>query len=298
MHAPSARVVVGTIMALALVAPALVAPAFCITGGDPDGETHPNSGLAIYRVEQFRPDLGTYTVNYRSCSGTLIAPHLFLSAAHCFFGEERFLPYLWVSFDTIYSVFEIPAWPDAPDPVPNHPRAKVTQILIHPEYRPFSIGLDPGSADLAVLVLDPGTASGPLPAPATLPPAGMLDRLNEKHGLGRRQFTAVGYGQDVRFGGGPPEFIDIFERRAADSEFLALGPAYIILSMNPSRGDGGTCYGDSGGPNFLRLEDGTDILAALTVTGDAVCRATNVVYRLDTDVARSFLATVPGLPLP
>ena len=56
--------------------------------------------------------------------------------------------------------------------------------------------------------------------------------------------------------------------------------------MNPRTGNGGTCYGDSGGPNFLGT---TNIVAAITITGDAVCRSTNVVYRLDTRVG-------PGLP--
>ena len=41
--------------------------------------------------------------------------------------------------------------------------------------------------------------------------------------------------------------------------------------MNPSTGNGGTCYGDSGGPNFLGT---TNIIAAITITGDAVCRST------------------------
>jgi hypothetical protein len=63
--------------------------------------------------------------------------------------------------------------------------------------------------------------------------------------------------------------------------------------MNPTLGDGGTCYGDSGGPNFL---GDTDILAATTITGDFMCRATNVVYRLDTPAARTFLARFVTLP--
>jgi hypothetical protein len=73
----------------------------------------------------------------------------------------------------------------------------------------------------------------------------------------------------------------------------AITPAWLRISMNPSTGDGGTCYGDSGGPNFLGT---TNVVAALTVTGDAVCRATNVDYRLDTDSARRFLAQYVGLP--
>src|SRR5215217_2612281 len=61
----------------------------------------------------------------------------------------------------------------------------------------------------------------------------------------------------------------------------------------PSTGDGGTCYGDSGGPNFLGT---TDVIAATTITGDAVCRSTNVDYRLDTESARAFLSQYVKLP--
>ena len=63
--------------------------------------------------------------------------------------------------------------------------------------------------------------------------------------------------------------------------------------MNPAKDDGGTCYGDSGGPNFL---GDTNIIAAITITGDAVCRSTNVVYRLDTESARAFLGQYVTLP--
>jgi hypothetical protein len=54
-----------------------------------------------------------------------------------------------------------------------------------------------------------------------------------------------------------------------------------------------TCYGDSGGPNFL---GDTNVIAAITITGDAVCRATNVDYRLDTESARSFLGQYVAVP--
>ncbi len=67
----------------------------------------------------------------------------------------------------------------------------------------------------------------------------------------------------------------------------------LRISMNPARGDGGTCYGDSGGPNFL---GGTDIVAGITITGDAVCRAVNTDYRLDTSSARAFLDQLLTLP--
>jgi hypothetical protein len=69
--------------------------------------------------------------------------------------------------------------------------------------------------------------------------------------------------------------------------------SWLRISMNPAAGNGGTCYGDSGGPNFLGT---TDIVAATTITGDAICRSTNVDYRLDTVSARTFLAQYVVLP--
>jgi hypothetical protein len=77
----------------------------------------------------------------------------------------------------------------------------------------------------------------------------------------------------------------------------AVTPAWLRLSMNSAKGDGGTCYGDSGGPNFLGAGSSeTDIVAATTITGDMPCRATNVDYRLDTPSARAFLAAYITLP--
>lgn len=73
----------------------------------------------------------------------------------------------------------------------------------------------------------------------------------------------------------------------------AINPAWLRISMNPATGNGGTCYGDSGGPNFL---GSTAIVAATTITGDAICRSTNVTYRLDTSAARAFLSQFVSLP--
>src|SRR5258705_4507198 len=82
-------------------------------------------------------------------------------------------------------------------------------------------------------------------------------------------------------------------RMYAFSSFNALNNGYIRLSQNPAKGDGGTCFGDSGGPDFLSV-NGERILVAITITGDSVCRATNVDYRLDTISAQSFLACLNG----
>jgi hypothetical protein len=111
-------------------------------------------------------------------------------------------------------------------------------------------------------------------------------------------YTAVGYGLQNRVtGGGEPFFQDRnpVPRMYSFSSFDSLNGGYIRLSQNPATGNGGTCFGDSGGPNFLNV-NGTRTLVAITITGDSVCRSTNVDYRLDTASARAFLA--PFVPLP
>jgi hypothetical protein len=118
--------------------------------------------------------------------------------------------------------------------------------------------------------------------------------MAKSHALKGQQFVAVGYGGlQPEIGGGPPRWPYDDTRRFASSTFNALNDAWLHLSQNPATGNGGACYGDSGGPNFL---GSSGMIAAITVTGDAMCRATNVVYRLDTPSAREFLKDYVTLP--
>jgi len=82
-------------------------------------------------------------------------------------------------------------------------------------------------------------------------------------------------------------------RMVATGTLNSINKSWLRISMNPSTGNGGTCYGDSGGPNFL---GDTNVIAGTTMTGDHVCRSTNVIYRLDTPTARSFLENFLTLP--
>jgi secreted trypsin-like serine protease len=76
---------------------------------------------------------------------------------------------------------------------------------------------------------------------------------------------------------------------------LTLEKAWLLLSMNPSTGSGGACYGDSGGPHFLGGVE-SNLIVSITITGDAMCRATDKTYRLDTEAAREFLDDFVALP--
>jgi hypothetical protein len=225
---------------------------------------------------------------YPICSGTLIACDVFLTASHCTaYFESSLAPRgytAWVSFDSPIPFGDLATGLTQIIPV--------TQVVTNPYYN--WVQSDPG--DIAILLVSPDDTNGI--APAALPWANQLDVLSAQNGLKDTVYTAVGYGlQDRVVGGGVPYFQDVnpIPRMYAYSSFNAINNAWLRLSQNPATGNGGACYGDSGGPNFLTI-NGVRTLVAITITGDAVCRATNVVYRLDAAPARAFLAPYVALP--
>jgi hypothetical protein len=245
-----------------------------IVNGAPDvANTYSNVGAFIIRVPngQFFP----------VCSGTLIAPTVFLTAGHC----TAFFESLGPGFTAFVSFRNVIAYGTQADAATTASLIAVTDVITNP-----SLSQRQGnSGDLGVLIL----ASAPAGlTPATVPTLGLLDELSAQNGLKGATFTVAGYGvQDRVVGGGPPFFTDPnpIPRSFAVESFSALNNGYLRLSQNASRGDGGSCFGDSGGPNFLSV-DGQLVLVAITITGDLVCRATAVVYRLDIPTAQDFLA--------
>ena len=222
------------------------------------------------------------------CSGTLISPNVFLTASHCtVFFENDLAPLgytAFVSFDNPIPFGDLTSIQTNLIPV--------TQVVTNPNFNQAQSD----TGDIAVLLV-PANRTGGI-NPALLPPAGLLDQLGEKHGLKSAVFTPVGYGLQNRVtGGGPPFFQDSnpVPRMYAFSGFNALNKTFLRMSQNPATGNGGACFGDSGGPNFLNY-NGARLLVAITITGDAVCRSTNVSYRTDTASARNFLAPFVALP--
>ncbi len=244
-----------TLLSVALLSSA--APALAITNGAVDANAHPNVG-GLVAGHAYSDGTWIY------CSGTLIRPNVFLTAAHCDEGGDETVR---VTFSSAYTDGD-----------------RTYTGTFHADPRYTSAQNDPH--DVAVVVLDEPVRKV---TPASLPASGSLG------GLDRNQtFTSVGYGayQVTNQPGGHRYLYDDV-RMVATGTLDAINPAWLRISMNPATGDGGTCYGDSGGPNFLGT---SDIIAATTITGDAVCRATNVVYRLDTPSARSFLGQYVPLP--
>jgi secreted trypsin-like serine protease len=241
--------------ALVLAALISASPASAITDGEPDGNRHPNVGGLV--ADQAYSD-GTWIY----CSGTLISPTVFLTAAHCAEGDR-----VRVTFDTAYVDGD-----------------KTYAGTFHGDPAYNQTQSDPH--DIAVVVLDRAVNGI---APAALPKAGSLSGLPKT-----QQFTSVGYGAyEVTNEPGGHQYLYNDVRGVATGTLNSINASWLRISMNPSQGDGGTCYGDSGGPNFL---GSSNVVAATTITGDAVCRSTNVDYRLDTASARSFLSQYVTLP--
>ena len=242
--------------AILLAALISAAPASAITNGEPDGNGHPNVG-GLVSPTQYSDGTWIY------CSGTLIAPKVFLTAAHCAEGDR-----VRVTFDSAYV---------------DGDKTYAGTFHADPAYNQSTSDYH----DIAVVMLDQAVRGI---TPARLPAADSLSGLPKT-----QQFTSVGYGAyEVTSGkGGGHQYLYDDVRGVATGTLNSINKTLLRISMNPSHGDGGTCYGDSGGPNFL---GSSDVVAATTITGDSVCRSTNVDYRLDTPEARAFLGQYVTLP--
>jgi hypothetical protein len=249
-----------------------VVPAEAITNGQPDENGHPNVGVMVV-------DRGSGPT--RLCSGELIAPTQFLTAAHCtaFLVNNPFIHLDGVTFDPTYD-------PNTSTVIP------ATAVSVDPLF-----GKDRGDLhDLGVITL-----ASPVPAtPVVLPTAGLLDQLAAQGGLNGQDFTNVGYGATGwAFGGGPPTLVDFNPavRRISTSPFMALEENVLRLQGNTqATGEGGTCVGDSGSARYLDI-GGTEVAVAIvSLGGDTRCVANEANYRLDTPSARAFLGQFVTLP--
>ena len=251
---------------------AIPAAPHAIVNGSSTGSSYGSVGALMF---DYRND--GLTGDDEICTGSLISPTVFLTAAHCV-ADASFTPpgsQFYVSF--------------APDLYSKSAKViKATGYTFDPQYGHDQANLH----DLAVVFLPEGSTKGM--TPYRLPKRGELDALSAKGALASAIFINVGYGTSATRTG-VPSFSYDGKRSMSESPFMALQPYWLGLLMNTSAtGLGGDCYGDSGGPKFLKTNPG--VVYATVTTGDYNCRATTWDYRTDTDDARAFLGQFVSLP--
>jgi hypothetical protein len=233
----------------------LALPAGAITDGELDGDTHPYVGLMVAQDGNGNP--------LWRCSGTLLSSTLFLTAGHCTEAPAEHAE-IWFDAD-VQSGIPANGYPFTGD-VGGTP-------YTHPQYDPNAFYL----FDLGVVVLDEPMSMGSY---AALPEEDELDALKPHR---RTIFTAVGYGLQKAF----PDAA-AWKEEAARVRMVAYphlvqintgftGDGSLVLSNNTNTG--GTCFGDSGGPNFIGT---SNVVGGVTSFGlNWACGGTGGVYRVD-----------------
>ncbi len=261
----------------------MVSPAAAITGGGPDGNGHPYSGLVLV------PGVGL-------CSGTLVDEDLVLTAGHCtYFFTAAEISEVWITFDSEATVDE--DWM----PVPGEGTWYTSHAWVtHPdyvdEYWPFT-------SDYGLMFLDSPVAGI---TPAALPMEGVLDLLIGTTGQTAERFYDVGYGQNgVNVGEGPYTRNFDFVRKVSEQRFNpskgnvgTQDPLWLILGNSPSANHGAGCGGDSGSGIFLNpASPYKDTVVAvhtggyrLGYNGNLCGRITSLNHRVDATVVLNWIA--------
>jgi hypothetical protein len=238
------------VAALAILVLSTAGLAGAITNGQPDGDNHPYVGLLVF-------DAAPGVPGWR-CSGALIAPNVVLTAGHCTDGAVA--ARIWFYEDVTYDAVPFPLYPYG------GPGSGAIEGTAHtnPKFRSDENPYGGGNGlpafsyrDVGIVVLDEPVYMDEM---AELPEAGLVDTLKNKTDI-----DLVGYGvQEMVHGGGPPYWTGLRVRLYAPSQLVSgkfvHSPEYMRLALNPGGGTGGTCFGDSGGPDLL---GGTDTVVAV-----------------------------------
>lgn len=234
------------------------APAHAITeGGAPDAGEHPYVGLMV------ADDAGGNPM-WR-CSGALISPTMYVTAGHCTFGAAKVTIWFEEDVDAGRPANGYPfGGPDTVDGTPyTHPQYNDNAFLLH---------------DLGVVILDEPVY---MASYASLPSLGLLDEFANQRGPDYPTMEAVGYGlQEIN-----PVFVEGRRvRLKADLNVIGIKGVFGVpdgtsIKLSNNNNTGGTCFGDSGGPEFYR---GSTVIGAVTSFGvNGNCAGTGGGYRID-----------------
>ena len=263
-----------------ILATALVLAAFvlsprnigAVTDGGLDGNNHPYVGLMVAQDATGVP--------LWRCSGTLMNERIFLTAGHCTEAPAAHIE-IWFAADVEHG---IPGngYPFDGD-IGGTPHT-------HPQYNPNAFFLH----DLGVVELE---ADFPMIDYGALPTLDVLDSMSKAKGHANSTFTAVGYGRQQSFPDAASwKNVALRIRMFATPRLIQINTGFtgdfsILLSNNTNTG--GTCFGDSGGPNFIGT---SNVIGGVTSYGlNATCAGTGGVYRVDRSDDLDWLESAFGL---
>jgi hypothetical protein len=298
--------------ALAVLIP--VAPASAIVNGVADEGVHPYVGELLFYVPDEVDSHFTDPGAWFTCSGTLLDSTIVVTAGHCTYavglngvsttvggGSGSGGNDVWINFEEAPDFSILPpsstfapdnnagryaAWSAALNASPQWHRATA---FPHPQFDPNAFSLhDAGVVRLA--------APDPMSSYGHLPTLGLLDQLFKDKS---QRFTPVGYGLEKS---GPKVEAGGDTRRRATQMLVNLNGVFgtgkgIAAKFSNDNGvvhQGGTCFGDSGGPI---LRQGTNVVTAVNSFGiSSTCSGTTGGYRLDQPDDLAFLASFGVTP--
>lgn len=262
------RAAAAAILAAAALLSLAVAPTAAIRYGSNDGNDHPWVGLMVAQDSSGNP--------LWRCTGTLLSSTVFLTAGHCVSAPAAHV-------EVFFSAGPIPLGAGYPAAGPNR-CAGITGYpctgdaggtpVENPWWDPDHFWLH----DSGLVIF-----SAPYSGTTTfglLPEAGSLSDLHAGRGT---WFTAVGYGLQLAFPDAAAWKDQASRVRKVGNPWLYQvdtpwsGPQDLILSDNASAG--GTCFGDSGGPNFI--EDSRVVAAVNSFVVNSNCAGLSGAFRID-----------------
>lgn len=226
-----------------------------------------------------------------SCTGSVVAPRVVLTAAHCVEDLERggFTP---------ANQYAVAANTTSPEQALPENVFHVVETHVFP-------GFDPGSlhGDAGILVLDRPTNAPPIAlAGAADSPLYAGGASVQLAGWGLTRANAIDVPETLRT---TPMVVQApsFCKQKTHRYYPPYSPAAQLCTLDVPAKKSGGCFGDSGGPAIGQRADGTPVELGIISTGGPFCstKLPNVLTRVDfvsTWVSEWIAATEAGGPRP